>query len=89
MKEVVGDFTGKQLSATYFRGANPIDIIWAISDITIIGACVMPVGFGVGGHRLLIMDFLTLSLVGIHPLENVQSQSRRLNTRQVSVSTAE
>ena len=29
MKEVVGDFTGKKLGATFFRGTKPIDGIWA------------------------------------------------------------
>ena len=57
MKEVVGDFTGKQLGTTYFRGTNPIDGIWAISDVTVVGACVMPVVFEVGDHHLFIIDF--------------------------------
>jgi hypothetical protein len=29
MKEVVGDFTARQLGATYFRGSEPIDGVWA------------------------------------------------------------
>jgi hypothetical protein len=29
MKEVVGEFTARQLGATYFRGSEPIDGIWA------------------------------------------------------------
>jgi hypothetical protein len=84
MKEVVGDFTGKKLGATYFRGTNPIDGIWATSDVTVVGACVMPVGFGVGDHRLFVIDFLTSSLVGVHPPKIVRAQARRLNTRQVA-----
>jgi len=44
----------------------------------------MPVGFGVGDHRLFIVDFLTSSLVGVHPPKIVRSQARRLNTRQVA-----
>ena len=42
------------------------------------------VGFGVGDHRLFIIDFLTSSLVGLHPPKNVRSRAKRLNTRQVA-----
>ena len=34
-REVVGNFTGKQVGPTFFRGSNPIDGVWATSDITI------------------------------------------------------
>jgi hypothetical protein len=63
MKEVMGDFTVRQLGATYFRGSEPIDRVWATGDITVTNACVMPVGFGVGDHRLLVVDFATMTLV--------------------------
>ena len=53
MREVVGDFTGKRLGATFFRGSKPIDAIWATSDLEVAHACVMPVGYGVGNHLLL------------------------------------
>ncbi|KAL3806180.1 hypothetical protein ACHAXA_008049 [Cyclostephanos tholiformis] len=59
MKEVVGDFTARQLGATYFRGSEPIDGIWATGNITVTNACMMPVGFGVGDHRLFVVDFAT------------------------------
>jgi len=64
MKEVVGGFTVRQLGATYFRGSEPIDGVWATGDITMTNACVMPVGFGVGDHRLFDVDFATTTLVG-------------------------
>ncbi|KAL7502102.1 hypothetical protein ACHAWX_000455 [Stephanocyclus meneghinianus] len=50
MREVLGEFTGKKLGATYFRGTNPINAIWATTNIEVVGACVMPEGFGVGDH---------------------------------------
>ena len=68
MKEVVGTHTGKEIGATYFRGSQPIDGIWATPDITVTGACVMPCGYGVGDHRLFVVDFKTSSLVGSTPL---------------------
>ncbi len=50
MLEVVGDFTGKRLGPTFFRGSEPIDGVWATPDIDVTHACVMPAGFGVGDH---------------------------------------
>ncbi len=50
MSEVVGDFTGKQLGPTLFRGSKPINGVWATPDIDVTHACVMPDGFGVGNH---------------------------------------
>jgi hypothetical protein len=64
LKEVVGDFTGRQLKATYFQGSKPIDGIWATSDLTVANACVMPVGFGIGNHQLFVIGFVTATLVG-------------------------
>ena len=81
MKEVVGDFTGKKLGATFFRGSTPIDAVWATSDVQVISACVMPVGYGVGDHRAFIIDFLTSSLIGTNPTTVVRPAARRLNTR--------
>ena len=59
MGEAVGDFTGKKVGATFFRGKKPIDGVWTTADIVITGACVMPAGFGIGDHRLFVLDFLT------------------------------
>ena len=50
MKEVVGDYTTRQLGATYFWGSAPIDAIWVTSNVAVVNACVMPVGYGVGDH---------------------------------------
>ena len=80
MAEVVGEFTGKRVGATYYRGRKPIDGIWATRDMQVVGACVMPAGFGVGDHRMFVVDFCTASLIGLAPPKIVRSQSRRLNT---------
>jgi hypothetical protein len=50
MKEVLGEFTEKQLEATYFQGSKPIDGIWATGNLAVAIACMMPVRFGVGDH---------------------------------------
>ena len=72
MVEVVGEFTGKKIGATYFRNQSgkPIDAVWATPDVTVVGACIMPVGYVVGDYRMFIVDFLTFSLVGSSPPHN-------------------
>ena len=57
MIEAVGNYTGKKIGATFFRGTNPIDGVWVTSDVVIIGACVMPAGYEIGDHRLLCWTF--------------------------------
>jgi hypothetical protein len=46
MKEMVGDFMGRWLGATFFRGRELIDAIWATSYLKVAHACVMPLGYG-------------------------------------------
>ncbi len=87
MSEVVGDFTGKKIGPTFFRGSKPIDGIWATPDITIAHACIMPAGFGVGDHRLFVVDFQEESLVGTAPFRIKRFASRRLNTKASSGAT--
>ena len=81
MSEVVGGFTYPKLGATYFRGSTPIDGVWETSDVTVVGVCVMPVGYGVGDHRLFIIDFMKSCLVGTSPPSIVWLEARRLNSR--------
>ena len=40
----------------------------------------MPAGYGVGDHRLFVIDFLTTSLIGNAPPRIVRAQARLLNT---------
>ena len=81
MSEVVGGFTCQKVGATYFFGSTPIDGVWETSDVTVVGACVIPVGYGVGDHRLFIIDFMKYCLVGASPPSIVRSAARRLNLR--------
>jgi hypothetical protein len=64
MKEVVGEFTARQLRATYFQGSEPINGIWATGNLMVSNACMMPVGFRVGNHQLFVINFVTPTLVG-------------------------
>ncbi len=81
MKEVVGEFTAKQLGATYFQGSKPIDGIWATGNLTVANACMMPVGFGVGDHQLFVIDFATTMLVGLGLHAIIHSVLCCLNTK--------
>ena len=87
MSEVVGDFTGKKIGPTFFRGSKPIDGIWVTPDIAIAHACIMPAGFGVGDHRLFVVDIQEESLVGTAPFRVKRFASRRLNTKASSGAT--
>ena len=81
MSEVVGEFTGKSLGPTFFRGGKPIDAVWATQDIVVTHACVMPAGFGNGDHRMFVIDFQEESLIGIEPFKVQRFTARRLNTK--------
>jgi hypothetical protein len=81
MKEVVGTFTQQQIGPTYFHGSNPIDGVWVTLDLTVVHACVMPAGYSIGNHCLLVVDFRTEDILGKSPPMAVQAASRRLNTR--------
>ena len=50
-------------------------------DIEIANACVMPFGYGIGDHRMFILDVTMESLVGKKPIKVVHSASRRLNSK--------
>jgi hypothetical protein len=81
MKEVVGTFMGKQIGPTYFWGSKPVDAVWATLDIQVAGACIMPTGYGIGDHRLFVIDFVASLLIGTSPKRIVQPQTCRLNCK--------
>ena len=80
MIEAVGNYTGKKIGATFFRGTKPIDGVWVTSDVVIIGACVIPAGYGIGDHRLFVLEFLTSSLIGHDTPKILRAAAKRLNT---------
>ena len=81
MKEVVGDFTGKNAGAIFFRVTTPIESVWSTPDVEVTGACVMPCGYGVGDHRLFVVDFWTTSLLGDTPPRVIRASARKLNNK--------
>jgi hypothetical protein len=68
MKEVVGEFTGRKVGPTFFRGSKPIDGVWATADIKISNTYIMPAGYGIGDHCMFIVDLVLSSLIGKTPL---------------------
>jgi hypothetical protein len=81
MKEVVGEFTGRKVGSTYFRGSKPINGIWATTDVKISNTCIMLIGYGIEDHRMFIVDIVKLSLVGDTPFHIQRLVSRQLNTK--------
>jgi exonuclease III len=81
MKEVVGEFIQITVGATYFWGSKPIDGIWATLDITVCNACIMPAGYGIGDHRLFVIDFASWDIVGDTAPKVVRPASQQLNTK--------
>jgi hypothetical protein len=81
MKEVVGDFTGTPIGSTFFRSSKPIDGVWATSNITVINAAIMPAGYGIGDHRLFMINFSMMDTISKSPPRIVRPASRRLNTK--------
>ncbi len=63
MKEVVGEFTGTPVGATFFRGSKPIDGVWATLDITVCNASIMLASYGIGDHRLFVIDFASSNII--------------------------
>jgi hypothetical protein len=81
LQEAVLRHTGRKTGATFFRGSKPIDGLWVTSNIDIINACVMPFGYGIGDHRMFILDVTMESLIGKNPTKVVRPTSRRLNSK--------
>jgi hypothetical protein len=81
MREVVGDFSGKKIGATHFQGSEPINAVWVTGDIEVENTYIMPVGYGVGDHRLFIVDFRMSSMVGADPTKIIRPALCRLNTK--------
>ncbi len=80
-KEVMGAYMGKKIGPTFFWGQLPIDGIWATPEVTISNACIMLAGYGIGDHRLFVIDIHTSMLIGTG-LPRVQWAALRwLNTR--------
>ncbi len=87
MLEVVGEFTGKKVGPTFFRGSKPIDGIMATPDIVVTHACIMPVRCGVGDRRAFVVDFQERSLIGDELFKVKRFTTRRLNTKTSSDAT--
>jgi hypothetical protein len=81
MKEVVGDFTGTPIGSIFFCGSKPIDGVWATSDIMVSNAAIMLAGYGIGNHRLFVINFSMMDIIGKSPPRIVRPASRRLNTK--------
>lgn len=50
--------------ATISWGSKPIDAIWVTQDIQVTNMCVLPLGYGVGDHRMFVLDITNQSMTG-------------------------
>jgi hypothetical protein len=73
--------SANSLGPTFFRETKPIDEVWATNDLTIMHACVMKAGYGVGDHQMFVIDFHDASLVGTSPFKIKPFVLHRLNTK--------
>jgi hypothetical protein len=81
MIEAVGSYTGKKIGPTYFGGQLPINGIWVTPDVMVANTCIMPAGYGIGDHRLFIVDLHTSLLVRPGPPSEQRAVLQWLNTR--------
>jgi hypothetical protein len=81
LREAIVQHTGTSPGATFFHSSKPINRMWVSSDLEISNACMMLFGYGIGDHRVFILDIPIESLVGVDPVNIVQPAGRRLNSR--------
>jgi hypothetical protein len=62
-------------------GSKPIDDIWGTADVENSKACIMPVSYGIGNHRMLIVDIVQSSLIGEVPFQVHWLVLHQLNTK--------
>ena len=65
---------GKEVPATWHRGSDLIDGIWAMEDITLSAVMLLGLDKGVGDHRAIVLDVPDREICGysvprIQPLE--------------------
>ena len=80
MQESVLASNGVKLTATHFRGSRPIDAVWTTKDIEVTSACAMPIGYGIGDHRMLVIDISKSSMLGVHTQSVTRAGARRLTS---------
>ena len=75
MREVVWEWhEGCEVPATWHRGSDPIDGVWAMEDITPVAVMLLGSDKGVGDHRAIVLDVPDREICGysvprIQPLE--------------------
>ena len=74
MIEAVRRYAGKKIDPTYFWGQFPIDGF--TPNVMVSNACIMPAGYGIGDHRLFIINLHTALLVGPGPPRECCAASR-------------
>jgi hypothetical protein len=55
--------------------------VWAMSDISVCNAAIMPAGYGIGHPRLFVVDFSEAGMIGISRQKVIHPTSQQLNTK--------
>jgi hypothetical protein len=88
LRKAVLHHTGTRTGASFFRGSKPINGLWVSNNLNIANVCVMPFGYGVGNHRMFVLDVTLESLIGKTPTKIVRQALRRLNSKIPNCSAA-
>ena len=78
MKDAVKSRSNIEGLATFVRGSRQIDGAWVTPDVEISAACFLPFYFGVGYHRVILLDIPLHSLIGGTIYKISRPNARRL-----------
>ncbi len=72
MHEAVLRHTTTGIGLMFFHGSKLIDGLWTTRDIVISNVCVMPFGYGIGDHRMFVLNVMLESLIWSTPTKVVR-----------------
>ena len=66
MQEPVQANTGEAIGPTFFCGSKSINAVWVTKDLHVSNAAVVLVGYGIGNHRMFILEVTNHSFLGVN-----------------------
>ena len=74
----ITSITSNTPPGTHIRGSKQIDGIWTSSDVSVSACSFCPFNFGVGDHRIILVDLVKDNLFGAVPSNPYRPKMRRL-----------
>ena len=71
--------TKRHLPATFIRGTQPIDAIYATAGVVCVNACLLPNKIELGDHRGFLLDFTSASVIGENFPNVMPASARKLH----------